>query len=148
MQPLTLALHGLRDTVAFGPCARKFAFVRNLQQRKPIDSRIIIRLGTRTWCRHRGQVDNLAGHGLNLLRIHEPIASYPHFVVGLGKLRQYVAPAIISDHDLHEFGRQVSRFRDHPNASFRPIRAADHAADGVFADANCFGRLLHIQHDL
>src|SRR2546427_11827501 len=124
MQPLTLALHGLRDTVAFGPCARKFAFVRNLQQRKPIDSRVIFRCGTRTWCHYRLQVEDLAGRDLNWLGIHEPIASYPYFVICLGKLRQYVAPAVISDHDLDEFGRQASRFRDDPNASFLPIAAA------------------------
>src|SRR5437879_12700763 len=111
MQPLTLALHGLRDTVAFGPCARKFAFVRNIQQRKPIDSRVIFRCGTRTWCDYRLQVQDLAGRDLNWLGIDEPIASYPSFVICLGKLREYVAPAVITDLDPPHFSRQSSRFR-------------------------------------
>src|SRR6266566_3348244 len=121
MQPLTLALHGLRDTVAFGPCARKFAFVRNLQQREPIDSRVIFRRGTRTCCPHRLQVEDPARRDLHWLGIHEPIASYPYFVVCLGKLRQDVArefgvPSGRSSSSLKRERSRLTRYRAHcPN---------------------------------
>src|SRR2546425_152586 len=101
MQPLALALHVLRNAVGFWSCAGELTLIGHAEQRKPIHGRIVFRCSTRIW-RHDGlQVEGPAGRGLHGLGIHEPVASYPYFVVGLGKLRQYVATAIIGRSEEH-----------------------------------------------
>jgi hypothetical protein len=52
------------------------------------------------------------------------------------------------DHHLGEFGGKLGRFRNHPDAGFRPIRAGHHTADIVVVDANRYvGILLPVQPD-
>ena len=138
VQPLTLALHILRNAVAFRPCAGELALIRHAQQRKPIHGRIVFRRCLRVRCHHRSQVDYLSWSCLHRRGIHQPVTAHPQFVVRLGKLREHVTSAVIGDHDLDKFGGQVSRFCDHPYASLQPFRAGDHPADIVVTDGDRF----------
>ena len=54
------------------------------------------------------------------------------------KIRYYVAAPIVGDHDPGELGRQVSRFRDDPDARLGPPRAGYDAAKVVVVDSDGF----------
>jgi hypothetical protein len=43
---------------------------------------------------------------------------------------------IIGDHDLGELGGQIGRLGDHPDPSFRSVRAGNHTTDVVVVDAH------------
>src|SRR5260370_3246782 len=117
-----------RHAVAVGPRAGKFARVRDLEHRVPVDRGIVFRGRRRARGCHRAQVDDLSGYGLDFWRVDEPVAAHPHLVARLRKFGQDIAAVIVGDHDLRELGRQVAGLRDHPDTGFRPTPTADHAA--------------------
>src|SRR5262249_33617541 len=90
--------------------------------------------------RIRREIELLAGLAAHLRRVHEPIAAHPDLVVRIRQVRDDVAAAIVGDDDLGILGRQLGRFRDHPDAGLRPIRAGHYAADVIVVDLYC--RLL------
>ena len=144
VEPIGLALHFLRNAVALGACAGELALVRHLCQRIPVAGRIVFRRRARVRRRHSGQVQNLAGAGLHLRRIDQPVAAHPHVVGRFRKIRYQVAAPIVGDHDPGELGGQVSRFRDHPDARLGPAWAAHHPAKVVVVDPDGFaGELEH-----
>ena len=143
VQPLALALQSRRHAIATGSRAGEQALVRDLKQGIPEDRRIIFRRSRRVRCRRRGQVYDIAGRSPNLRRIDQAVAAHPHAVICLWQVGHHIAPATIGDDDLGEFGRQVGRFRDDPDAGFRPVGAGHHACEVVVADRDGFqGALL------
>src|SRR5437016_3892968 len=131
VKPLALVLHIFRNAVAFGPRAGELAFVGHVQERKPIDGRVVFRGSAGVRRQNGGQVNDSSGSRLDWLGIHEPVAAHPYFVVRLGKLRHEVAAPIVSNHNLHELGRKVGRFRNDPDPTLRTLGAVDHTANVV-----------------
>src|SRR5438034_5263612 len=97
VKPLALVLHIFRNAVAFGPRAGELAFVGHVQERKPIDGRVVFRGSAGVRRQNGGQVNDSSGSPLDWLGIHEPVAAHPYFVVRLGKLRHEVAAPIVRD---------------------------------------------------
>jgi len=93
---------------------------------------------------HRCQIQLLAGRALHLRRIDEAVAAHPHVVISFRQIGDDVATLVVGDDDADETHRQIARFRDHPNAGFRPLRPGDHAADVVVVDRDR-GHLLCVQ---
>ena len=117
---------------------------RNLQQREPVDRRVIMRRRRLVRRRHRGQIDLLAGLGAQFWRIHQPVTADPDLVVHLRRqVGDHVAALVVGDDDLGEFRRQLRGFRDHPDAGLGPVRTAHHPADVVIVDGN--RRLLRMR---
>ena len=85
----------------------------------------------------------LAGLGFHLVGINKPIAAHPDVVTGFGQVWQNKAALIVGDDNFDEAHRQVAGFRNHPDAGFRPIGAAHHAADvvGINRHRLCAGGL-------
>ena len=117
----------------------KLALAGDLEHRIPVDRRIILRRRRGIRRRHRRQIEHLARRRLHLRRIDEPVAAHPDVVIRLRQIGHHVAALIVGDDDLGEFGGQVGRFRDHPDAGFRSLGAGDHAAEVGVADADRIG---------
>ncbi len=110
---------------------------RNLQQREPVDRRIIVCRGRliRRW--HRRKIELLAGLRAQSGRIHQTIAADPHLVVHLRRqVGDHKAALVVGHDDLGEFRRQFGGLRNNPNARFRPVWTAYHAADIVVVDGD------------
>ena len=142
VEPLRLALHVLGDAVALAARCRETRSwpaprASNTSSWPDSTRAAAAAFGATTAVRFR----SLPGRGLNLRRIHQPVAAHPHAVIGLRQIGHEVAAAIVGDHDLDELGRQVGRFRDDPDARFRPLRAGDHTAEIPAADADSVGGL-------
>ena len=136
IQPFALTLDFLQRELAFG---------RHLQQRKPVNRRIVLRRRSGIRCRHRGQVQHSAGRRLNFGRVHQAVAAHPNHVICSGKIRDNVSSSIVCNDDLGEFGRTVGCFRDNPDAGLRTIRSGHRANNIVAADADCrVGILLSV----
>ena len=80
---------------------------------------------------HAGQVHYFAGSSLRLGGIHHAVAARPDGVVGLGKIGDQVAAAVVGHHGPAEARGQVGGLGDDPNAGFRPLSAGHHAADVI-----------------
>ena len=144
--PLALALDVWRNTVPGRPRAGEITLGRHLQQREPVQRGIVFGCSLLVRRHDRLQVQGLARCGFNLRRIHQPVAANPHIVVRLGKIRHQVAPLIVSDDDLDEFGWQVGGFGDHPDPRLGPLGAAHHAAHVGIANADSFALELARTH--
>ena len=140
-EPLGLTGHVGRHAVPVGPgrCACELALVWHADQGEPVAGRVVLRGRARVGRDHRGQVEQLAGSGLHLRRIHQPVAAHPHGVARLRKIGQEIASLIVGDHDPHEPGRQVAGFRDDPDSRLRSVGAAHDSADVVVVDADRLG---------
>src|SRR6266851_6645493 len=138
-----LAGAGLYDvepcTLARNLGQRKLALLRYSKHRKPVNCRIVFRRLPGSRCNHRVQVDDLPRHRLYLRRINQAVASYPHVVIRLGKIRHHVAASIIGNYDFRELGGKIGRLRNHPHARFRPLSAGDHSAEISAANAYSAG---------
>ena len=134
--PLALALDAGSNPVPRRPRAREIALGRHLQQREPVQRGIVFDRSLLVRRHHRLQVKGLARCGFHLRRIHQPVAANPHTVVRLRKIRHQVAPPIIRDDDLDEFGWQVGGFGDHPDSRLGAIGAGHHPAQVGIADAD------------
>ena len=133
VHPLGLGLHR--------PCG-KLALRRDLEHRIPVDRRIVFRRRSRARRRRCGQIEGFPGGGPYLGRIDQSVTAHPHAVVGLRKLGDEVAAAVVRDHDLGEFGREIGRFRDHPDSGLETVRARDRAAEIARAGGRAGGRAL------
>ncbi len=142
VEPIGLALHSFRNAVALGARAGELALVWHFGQRIPVAGWIVFRRRARVGRRHSGQVQNLARAGLYLRRIDQPVAAHPHVVGRFRKIRYHVAAPIVGDHDPGEFGGQVSRFCDNPDARLGPSRAVHNPAKVVVVDSDGFAREL------
>src|SRR5438876_4255302 len=78
VKPLALVLHIFRNAVAFGPRAGELAFVGHVQERKPIDGRVVFRGSAGVRRQNGGQVNDSSGSRLDWLGIHEPVAAHPY----------------------------------------------------------------------
>ena len=110
--------------------AGELALGRHLHQRQPVRRRVVLRRRGRRARRHRLEVERLAGRGLRLRRIDQPVAADPDAVGGLGQIGHQVAPAVVGDDDLHERRRQIARLGDDPDAGLGSGRAGHRAAPG------------------
>ncbi len=124
------------DAVAVVAGAGEFGLVRDLDEREPVDRRIILRRGGLVRRLDRGDVHDLAGGGGGLRRVDEAIAAHPHRVVRLRQVGHHVAALIVGDHDLDHLGREIGGLRNHPDAGLRPVRTGDDAAEVGVADAD------------
>ena len=124
----------LRDFLRNGALAAELALVRDLQQRVPVDRRIIMRRRGLVRRDHGGEIERLARNPAHFGRVDKPIAAHPDAVIRLRQIGQDVAAAIVGGDDLDEAGRQIGGFRDHPDTGLGPMRAGDHAADVVRVD--------------
>src|SRR5437899_13020562 len=70
---------------------------RNLQQRVPIDRRVILRRGRLLRCRPRAQIELLTGLAVHLPGIDEAIAAHPQLVLSLWNIRHDIAALIVGD---------------------------------------------------
>ena len=132
-----LAPDVLRDVLRDIGAAAEILGRRDLQQREPVDRRVIMRRRRLVRRRHRGEIDLLAGLGAQFGRIHQPVTADPDLVVHLRRqVGDHVAALVVGDDDLGEFRRQFGGLRDHPHAGFRPVRTAHHAADVVVVDGD------------
>ena len=113
---------------------------RKLHHRVPVDRRVVVRGRGRARRSDRRQIELLAGLGAHLRRVDEPIAAHPDLIVCGRQVGDDVAALVVGDDALGVAGRQIGGFRDHPDAGFRPLRAAHHAADVVGVDRNRAGR--------
>jgi len=120
----------------------ELALVRHLEQRVPIDRRVVFRRRGCTRCRHRGQIENLAWRGRRLGGIDEPVAANPDAVIGPRKLRQQIAAALVGDDDLDELGGKFRGFGDHPHPGFRAVGAGDFPAKIALPDLDGGGGRL------
>ena len=77
------------------------------------------------------QIQDLAGLGAHLGRIHKAIAAHPDLIIGHRQIRDHIAALVVGDDHAGEFGGQVGGLGDDPDARFRPIGATNHAADVV-----------------
>ncbi len=117
-------------------------FCRNLQHRIPVDTGIILGRGGGVGRGHRAEVQQMARRALLLRRIDQAIAPHPDAVICLRQVRHEIAPAIIGDHDLGEFGREIRRLGDHPDPGLGSVQSADDAAQIARADMERRVRLL------
>ena len=78
---------------------------------------------------YRGQIEVLAERDIHSRGVDESVAAHPDLVVRLRQIGNEVAPGIVGDDDLGEFGRQIGGLCDDPNAGLRPVRAGDDAAN-------------------
>ena len=106
-------------------------FRGNLQQRVPVDRRIIMRRLGRVRCRHSRQVEMLAGLRAHFRRVHQTVAAHPDAIISHRQVGNHVAPLIVGHNDLGELGGKLDALGDHPDAGFRPVRAGDDPADIV-----------------
>jgi len=63
--------------------------------------------------------------------VYETIAAHKDAVIHRRQVGNDVAPLIVGDDHLGEFGRELDALGDHPDTRFRPVRAGDDAADIV-----------------
>ncbi len=122
--------------------ATEFAQRRNLHHRVPIGRGIILGRRPLIGGNDGSEIELLTGLGVHFLRVDQSVASHPDFIGGARQIRNDVAPLIVGHHHLGVFGGEVGRFRDHPDACFRPFAAAHHPADVVLVDRNRNGPLL------
>ena len=115
---------------------------RNLQHRVPVDRGVVFRGGSLVRRGHRLEIETLTGLSVDLGRINEAVATYPHLVLRLRKVRHDEAAHVVGHHHLGVARGQVAGFRDHPDASLRTLRAHNHAADVVVVDGYGGGRVL------
>ena len=149
LNPVRLALDVRRNAVAAWRVAGELALLRHANQGEPVACWVI--LGCGAWIRghHRRQVHDLAGCGVHLGRVDQPVAAHPYVEVGLGQIGQKITSAIVCDDDLDELRREIRRLCDHPDACLRPLRARDDAAEVVGVDADRFaGRLTGLDPGL
>ena len=142
--PLALALDVRRDAVALVTGAGEIALGRQLQQREPVERRVVLRGGLLVGRRRRLQVDDLSRLGLHLRRVDQPVAADPHVVLACRQVGDDVPAAVVGDDALDQARRCASRFRDHPDAGLGAIGARDHAANIVVINAR--GRASLARH--
>ena len=133
--PVALGLHVGRDAVALVTGAGEIALRRQLQQREPVERRVVLRGGLLVGRRRRLQVEDLARLGLHLGRVNQPIAAHPHVVLACRQVGDDVPAAVVGDDALDQARRRASRFGDHPDAGLGPVGARDHAANIVVINA-------------
>src|SRR6516225_2586533 len=96
----------------------KFALIRHLEHRKPVDCGKILGRRSRVGCRNGGQIEPAARNGGRLRRVGEPIAAHPDAVVGAWERRNKIAAVVVGHDDLNKLGRKVSCFSNDPNPRF------------------------------
>ena len=137
-----LTPHIRRDAVAGRSRARKLRLVRHLDQREPVPCRVVLRGGVRIRRHHGREVHRLAWSRIDLGGIHESVPPDPDAVGRLGQIGNQIPAAIVGDHDLGEARRQLSRFRDDPDAGLGPFRSAHDAANVVAVNRHRLTALL------
>ena len=135
IQPCRVTLDVLRH-VLVAVRAGEVALVRDVQHRKPVDRRVILRGGRRIRRRHGRQIDGLPRRRHDPRRVDESVAAHPDIVIGLGEVRNDVASLIVGDDDFGECRRQPVGLGNHPDAAFGPVFAGDHPAQIMLADAD------------
>ena len=135
IQPCRVAFDVLRH-VLVAVRAGKVTLVRDVQHRKPVDRRIILRGGRRIRRRHGRQIDDLPRRRHDPRRVDEPVAAHPDIVIGLGEVRNDIASLIVGDDDFGEWRRQPGGLGNHPDAGFGPVFAGDHPAQIMLANAD------------
>src|SRR5262245_29595436 len=103
--PIRLAFDIGRNAVSSWSCSGKFILSRNLHERPPVPGWIVLSRFGRTGRGERGEIESLAGRGLNLFGIDETIAADPHVVICFGKIRDQVASPVIGNDRFVEFRR-------------------------------------------
>ena len=89
---------------------------------------------------HRSVIDNLPRLCGELGRVHQTVAAHPDRVVRARQIGHEVTPLVVGDDDAREFGWQILRFGDNPDARLGAVRARDDTADVIGIDSN-LGRL-------
>ena len=140
-------LDNLADAVSLVAGAGKFAGGGDLEQRIPVDAGIIFRRRGGVRRRDRREIHELAGRALNFRQIDQPITTHPEAVVGLGKIGNDIAAALIGHHHFGKFGGEVGRLRDHPDAGLGPGRSSDDATEIAVADVDCWAGLICPRRD-
>jgi hypothetical protein len=147
VDPGVLGFDKLANAVSLVAGAWKLAGGGDLEQRVPVDAGIIFRGGGSGRRRDRREIHQLAGPALNFRRIDQPVATHPHAVVGLGKIGNDIAPALIGHHHFGKFGGEVTRLRDHPDAGLGPGRSGDDATEIAVANVDCRAGLICPRRD-
>ena len=129
VNPLRLTPKTRVDPVPIRPGAGKLTLRGHLDQRVPVVGRIHLGGLHGAGGQHGGERQLLPRRALDTGRIDEPIPSHPHVVARLREIGQQVASFIVGHDNLHERGRQILRFRNHPDAGLTPLTAPDHAGD-------------------
>jgi hypothetical protein len=86
--------------------------------------------------RHRREIESAARGALLPRRIDQAVAAHPNLIIRARQIGNEITALIIRHHHAGELGRQVGGFRNHPDAGFRPARAADDATDISVADSD------------
>ena len=131
VDPGALRLHEGGNAIAASRSsgAWKLVLAGNLQHRIPVHARIKARGFGRRRRYFRSQVQGLAGLAVDALGINQAVAAHPDLVFCLGQIGHHVAALIVGRHDLGEFGWQVRRLGNDPDARLGSAGAGDHAAD-------------------
>jgi hypothetical protein len=110
--------------------------LRQRDHRRPPGGRIHLRGRSGVWRHHSRQIELLSGPRFLTRRIDQAISPHEYLMVRPREVRQHVPTAVVGDDNAGEFGRQLRRFRNHPHAGFRPLRAHDDASDAVRVDGD------------
>ena len=140
VDPRRLVAHARRDAVAGVAGAGELVLGRHLHQRVPVVGGVDLRRLARVRGRDRVEVERVARPAGDRLGVAEAVAAHPDLVVGVGQVRQHVAPGVVGDHDLAEPGVEVVGLGDHPDPRLGPVGAPHDPADVVGVERPLSGR--------
>ena len=116
--------------------AAEGAGIRQIHHRIPVDCRVNLGSGRFVRRNHGFQIELLARRAFDFRRIDESVTAHPDVVGGFRQIGYDISALIVGDDALDIAHRQLPRFGNHPDAGFRPIGAAHHAADVVIVNGD------------